>query len=344
MAVVTQTLLDKANTANVDGFINDVPMKLNDEFTSGTVKFVAKPNTTITKITYRTNTGGQGSYTVASDKLSASSTSTYALDSTTFTTVTVIPNVLGVNKVYKIKLTDIPTLLTKKMEFVSGSTTVQYGQNLLGLIELPFAIPSSMVLNDGNVKLGTYDTGIVGTILNDDVLTVDLGSITIPKIFNNSLDYINAVSILHLPYCEPFNIENEYVIGQTLTIAYDVNLYNGSALIRITSNKTGGVIVTKNIDLNIEIPFGANENNNVKGNLNNVELGGYNTVKTPYIEIVRNESVLPTGFFTIPVIDEKPLLNEKGFLKIEEIKLEINANDSERESIISLLSNGVIIK
>ena len=44
------------------------------------------------------------------------------------------------------------------------------------------------------------------------------------------------------------------------------------------------------------------------------------------------------------MIDEKPLLNEKGFLKIEEIRLEINANDSERENIISLLSNGVIIK
>ena len=344
MATVTQTLLDKANTANVEGFINDVPMKLNDEFTSGTVKFVAKPNTTITKINFQTSTGGLGGYTLASNKLSASTTNSYALNNTTFTTVTVIPTVLGVNKVYKINPSDIPTLLTKKMEFLTGSTTIQYGQNLLGLIELPFPIPSSMVLNTGNVKLGTYDTGIVGTVLNDDVLTVNLGSITVPKIFNNSLDYINTVSILHLPYCEPFNIENEYVIGQTLTIAYDVNLYSGSALIRITSDKTGGVIVTKNIDLNITVPFGANENNNVKGNLSNVELGGYNTVKTPYIEIVRNESVLPTGFFTVPVIDEKPLLNEKGFLKIEEIKLEINANDSERESIISLLNNGVIIK
>lgn len=50
------------------------------------------------------------------------------------------------------------------------------------------------------------------------------------------------------------------------------------------------------------------------------------------------------GFFTIPITDEKPLQDETGFVKIDEIELRLNAPDNEKDSIISLLNNGVIIK
>ena len=201
-----------------------------------------------------------------------------------------------------------------------------------------------MANSTGNVKLGDLDTGIVATVLSDDLLTVNMGSITIPKTFNNSLDFLNTFCTLNLPYCEPFTIANEYLIGETINIFYDIDLYTGKALIRITSTKTGNSIVTKNIDLNINIPFGDVQDKPTQNSVNNLELGGYNGVKTPFIEVMRNEAVLPKGFFTIPVSDEKPLQGEKGFLKIDEIELNVNAHDNERENIISLLTNGVIVK
>ena len=157
-------------------------------------------------------------------------------------------------------------------------------------------------------------------------------------------DFINTFCTLNLPYCEPFTIANEYLIGETINIFYDIDLYTGKALIRITSTKTGNSIVTKNIDLNINIPFGDVQDKPSQNSVNNLELGGYNGVKTPFIEVMRNDSVLPFGFFTIPVSDEKTLQNERGFVKIDDIELRLNAPDNEKDSIISLLNNGVIIK
>ena len=59
---------------------------------------------------------------------------------------------------------------------------------------------------------------------------------------------------------------------------------------------------------------------------------------------MRNDVILSNGFFTIPVLDEKPLQGEKGFIQVNEVNLQVNATDSERENIISLLNKGVIIK
>ena len=341
---VTQTLLDGMGE-RVQGFINDVPMKLGDIYKTGIVKFVANDGYIITKVTsINPTTNSVNGYSLSSDKLTATISNAYALNKVSIVTQVVTPKVLGVNKVYKIEPSDIPTLITKKFQFFNGSTTIQYGQNILGLIELPFPIPSDMANSTGNVKLGDLDTGIVATVLNDDLLTVNMGSITIPKTFNNSLDFINTFCTLNLPYCEPFTIANEYLIGETINIFYDIDLYTGKALIRITSTKTGNSIVTKNIDLNINIPFGDVQDKPSQNSVNNLELGGYNGVKTPFIEVMRNDAILPKGFFTIPVSDEKTLQNERGFVKIDDIELRLNAPDNEKDNIISLLSNGVIIK
>ena len=341
---VTQTLLDEMG-GQVKGFINDAPMKLGNIYKTGIVKFVANDGYIITGVTATNPTMGSAiGYALSSDKLTATVSDAYALNKVYIDTQVLTPEVLGVNKVYKIEPSDIPTLITKKFQFFNGSTTIQYGQNILGLIELPFPIPSDMSNSTGNVKLGDLDTGIVATILNDDLLTVNMGSITIPKTFNNSLDFLNTFCTLNLPYCEPFTIANEYLIGETINIFYDIDLYTGEALIRITSTKTGNSVVTKNIDLNINIPFGDVQDRPIQNSVNNLELGGYNGVKTPFIEVMRNDAILPKGFFTIPVSDEKPLQGEKGFLKIDEIELNVNAHDNEREHIISLLANGVIIK
>ena len=73
-------------------------------------------------------------------------------------------------------------------------------------------------------------------------------------------------------------------------------------------------------------------------------MGGDNGVLIPYIEIVRNDAILPNGFFTVPVVDESLISGQSGFIKIDNVELETSALGNEKAQIISLLNSGVIIK
>ena len=76
----------------------------------------------------------------------------------------------------------------------------------------------------------------------------------------------------------------------------------------------------------------------------NISVGGDNGIKTPFITIVRNESVLKDGFFTIPVIDESNLSSASGYVRVEDVNLIGDTMLTEKESIISKLKSGVILK
>ena len=83
-------------------------------------------------------------------------------------------------------------------------------------------------------------------------------------------------------------------------------------------------------------------NNNTVYN-SNMTLGGDNHVKAPYIEIIQNMPILGNGFFTAPITAESKLNNEKGFIQVENINLNVKATSNEKDMILTALRSGVII-
>ena len=250
----------------------------------------------------------------------------------------------GVNDVFIITDSTMRGVINANFNLNDGQTTKDYGQYLLGLIDLPFTIPPDLIkFVDQKIKLASYDTGFKGDLLKVDVLRIDLGSITTPTIKDNFLDYANKTTVLHLPYSEPIALENQYVIGETISIEYQVNLYDGKAIINISSSKIDGVIATRNVDLNLAIPFGSVTSQPSNNDPRNINLGGDNGVKTPYIEMLSNDAILENGFFTIPIVDETVINNCSGFIKVDEINLVSKATSSEKNMIVNMLSRGVIV-
>ena len=74
-----------------------------------------------------------------------------------------------------------------------------------------------------------------------------------------------------------------------------------------------------------------------------IRVGGDNGVTRPFIELVKTELILPTGFYTIPVIDEGNLAGKTGYIEVDNINLNTTATAIERELIINTLKSGVII-
>lgn len=216
-----------------------------------------------------------------------------------------------------------------------------YGQYILGLIDLPFAIDQNYILESENIILGNKQISVQTPKINSDIIRVDLGKIVVDGEFNNSLDYVGVTAILHLPRVSPINIGLEYVIGCEIRITYDIDVYDGTATINISSSKVGGVIITQKVNMGFNVPY----INEVSAGVENssIRVGGDNGVTRPFIELIKTELILPTGFYTIPVIDEGNLTGKTGYIEVDNIKLNTTATARERELIINTLKSGVII-
>ncbi|MFW3387812.1 UNVERIFIED_CONTAM: hypothetical protein RF648_17565, partial [Kocuria sp. CPCC 205274] len=264
-----------------------------------------------------------------------------------FITTRKIPDNVAANNVYLVDNQIINTLSSTRFQIVPNSegtalVAVDYGDFIIDLIELPFAIDPAMIGLDGTITLGGYDTKTIAPQLVDDKLVFYIGKVTVPETYGNSLDYHQTEALFHLPFINPVNIALEYVIGQQISVEYHVNAYSGKATVLISSSKINDVIIMKELDAGFKIPYANYARNNMDNS--NIDIGGDNLVRRPYIELVRNDIALPNGVFTIPVTDEDQLKNHKGFVIVEQIELNCTALKNEKDEINSFLNKGVIIK
>lgn len=226
----------------------------------------------------------------------------------------------------------------------SSGTAEDYSRYIINLIRLPFELPEIVLGDDKKITLSNYEMDVTTQSILTDVVSVDLGSISVLKETETFLDYNNTIAILNLPFSEPVNLDLNLVLGEVVSVKYDVNLYNGTVSILIYSSAVDGVVHTKNVDLGINIPIYSGVGNSVIIKEPDIELGLDNGIKTPYIELHRNNAVLADGFFTAPIVDESLLGDCEGFTVIENVNLVSKTNLNEREKIESMLKQGVIFK
>jgi len=254
---------------------------------------------------------------------------------------TQIDEVTGSNAIFKITGEELSKINTKRF----GNTIdkfLDYGVNILGVINLPLEIPEKFIQKPETIKLGTHSTEVTAPKISTDKLFYDLGNIKVPKV-ENTVGYGNTKVILHLPLAPSIQLDLDYSMGYVISVEYVISLYDGNTTINIKSSKTNNIVATSIVDLGVKVPYIYNDGKPQATNLN-VVLGGDNHIRSPFIEIVRNVPILENGFFTSPIIDENILNNESGFITVEEIELKSSALSDEKNMIINALENGVIIK
>lgn len=259
----------------------------------------------------------------------------------------------GINNVYLLDEVTARKVMKERFDLIvssgngdSGASikVIDVADRIIGLINIPFVVDSKYQVGKENVYLADYNTNLQATVLNSDTIIINMGSISVPHVNNNLLDYLNVKAVLNLPYSAPINLEVNDVIGYELKIEYWIDVYNGECMIKILSTKTNSIIESKRVDLGVNVPF--NKLGTVPSNnsFNSIDSTGYNGINTPFIEIKTYDTVLVNALFTNPVIDEKTLIDEEGYIEIENIELTVNATLQEKSDILNLLRQGVIIK
>lgn len=263
-------------------------------------------------------------------------------------TATVIPaptdSAKGINNVFRLDDDTAKNFIRSEYKTYNGETLTDHKKQVIGMLELPFVVSEDFIVETQRpINLGNHNTGLNGDLLESDLYRINLGSINVEDETGNSLSRINTVCIIHLPYTESLTINSEYVIGETISIEYAINLYDGLVVANISSSKIDGVILSQNIDLNVAYPFARGDSIPAMNDPHNIVMSVFNGVNTPYIEVMRNTAILTDGFFTVPVIDETTINNCSGFIRVENVDLKTTATTQEKERIISQLNRGVIL-
>ena len=255
-----------------------------------------------------------------------------------YTAVTAPKTITSFVHLYKTNDNELSALAKARFKDVSGNT-VDYGQYITALYRIPVDL-SNITGDTSNIMLGQYDSMVASTLLNQYLLDIDGGAITIPEKFHNAYDYLNTECILHLPFLDDINLPPHYVVKQTINIKYKLDLYSGTLTASIYSSYLNSIVANTSGIIVTNIPFIQKQTDNVVNELTKVFT---NLIPTAFMEVTRNIPYDNINIFGKECIDYDMIGNKTGYLKCDNVSLVTKATKNEKDEIMSLLKDGIIL-
>ena len=248
----------------------------------------------------------------------------------------------GFCNLYKVTEKELSQL--SKVRFqkdTTSDTVVDYGSAITQLYILPLNIPADIIGDKSNIILGSFDSKVESTLLNNYTVDYDMGAITVPAKYNNAYDFINTTCTLRVPFFNAVALDPENVVGHTINIKFTLDLYSGNVTMNVVSDFTGGIIYSATANIVTQIPFIQKQNNSVVNQLSNVFKY---VIATPVIEVVRNIPYqADNSTFGRETVQVAKLNTVHGYCEVDNVNLVTMATNDEKDSIISLLKEGVFI-
>ena len=192
-------------------------------------------------------------------------------------------------------------------------------------------------VTETTIKCGNYDTLIKADSINNPVVTIDFGNVTLPVNNSDSSDF-NATVKVFVPFKGFVAVDSDF-IGKTLNLKYDVDLVTGDGCYKIS---VGDIIISQDVvKVSSDVIYKTSKNMN----LATIGSSGFST---DYLKGLKPFVVMK---YYDPLKDRynndnsvKVLSAVTGFAKFKDITLpNIECLNSEYNEIVSLLSKGVIL-
>lgn len=239
---------------------------------------------------------------------------------------------------YKTNDDELSALAKARFKNVSDNT-VDYGQYISALYRIPVDL-SGISGDTSNIMLGQYDSEVASTLLNQYLIDIDGGAITIPEKFNNAYDYLTTECILHLPFLDEVWLSPQYVVNQTINIRYKLDLYSGTLTASIYSSYLNSIVANSSGIIVTNIPFMQNQTDSVVNSLSKVFT---NLIPNAFMEVTRNIPYDNVNVFGKECVDFDMIGNKTGYLKCDNVALVTKATKNEKDEIMSLLKDGIML-
>lgn len=252
-----------------------------------------------------------------------------------------IASISGFVNLYSPTADELQALSKERFYTLSAENIVDYGQFITAVYVCPLEIPAENLGDKGTINLGKFNATTKATLLKNYRSNVPCGTISVPAKYNNVYDYINTTCTLYIPFFAPIVLQNDFVIGQTVTVDLVIDWYSGTASYNVSSTFNNAIFASGTANIVTQIPFIQKQNNTVVNQISNV--ANY-TVDTARIEVTRNKPYNATGsIFGKPVVEFVTIGDLSGYAEFSNVELIGNATETEKKSIESLLKSGVFI-
>lgn len=244
----------------------------------------------------------------------------------------------GTIQVYKPTPANMSDLSTKRFQANGTVDGVTYNDIDLGQYITQFKrVFVDVVTNStGDIYLGRHNTQINAPIVNDDVVTVDCGNVTLTGANGNELD-TKIYKIFLVLTCYGITPLDSVYMNKTINIKYQCNIVTGYADIIISQVVENVLIPIQKLRCKIsqDLPYIIN----VEQLKNNVDDDVYN--EPPKIILQKQNVFAGNGYDTYK---QNTINNETGYFIIDRfVNHSINAPENELNEIESLLKSGVTI-
>lgn len=231
------------------------------------------------------------------------------------------------------------------MESSTGNPAGMYdfGQYIVSLVKFPFPLKAEWLSVEDKVVLGNKQINVTANRINTDEFIHDLGIITVPIIYGDVRDFIGATAKIHLPFSDPVELPIEYVIGHEVNVKYAFSVYDGTALITISTDAAKGPIISKKVNAGFEVPY-INWGETRSVDNPRVEFGLDNGILKPFIEIMRPDFTDARSDLNPTVTVNERMGDQTGYVEVQHINIRLNATQTERDMLDSALQAGVVIE
>ena len=123
-------------------------------------------------------------------------------------------------------------------------------------------IPLNLSGTNGNIKIGNYPTQIGATILSEQYITLDCGSINVGLYWGNSLDYDPYSKFdLYLPMVGSTTLSADEIVGKTLAVKYTIDIVSGACIAFVLVNNS--VLYTASGNCALQLPISGRDASNL---------------------------------------------------------------------------------
>lgn len=262
-------------------------------------------------------------------------TGTYPLYTNTFTNI-YKPSQEALNKLSSVRY-------YRYNDTIGNGLTDDLGKYIMALYKLFLPISDDYLHEQEQyISLGFFNTGIYSKIFKTESIKFNLGSITVNEEYNNVYDYKDTTALLYLPLTsEIIELDLDYVINQTLTFVYDVNLYNGECTIIVNSTFTNDTVEVINCNVADNIPYILANDETVSNDKTNIN----KSFPQIRIDIIRKIPYNNNKDVFGKDCEKYVLLSDvKGYVEVDNILFKSEkANTLEKQMIKSALMEGVYI-
>lgn len=199
------------------------------------------------------------------------------------------------------------------------------------IIELPFIVNTTTTMT--NISVGREQSHVVSHESKARIVTLDLGTVTVPAKYHNGYDYQNKSIKLYTPFVPPITINNENAIEKTIKISYKIDISDGDLTINLYNDDV--LFFTGKNNISSQLPFLNRLKNTVINRDNHFT---DNDVRQPYIIVSRETPILNNDYYPT---SERGLI--KGYNGNIQVRLLNNMNipNNELSELTNQLESGV---